>query len=75
MPGFHAFIVKTISITNAWYKGKVCWYPHANKLLHHIDKMCWYPHANNSPILNNVTQTYHNKNIIIPVPNKVTAVR
>ena len=33
MPGFHAFIAMTISITNAWYKGKVHWYPHANKLL------------------------------------------
>ena len=27
---------------NAWYKGKdirkMCWYPHGNKLLHHIEK-------------------------------------
>ena len=28
----------TISITNAWYKGKVRWYPHAIKLLHHTKK-------------------------------------
>ena len=28
----------TISITNAWYKGKVRWYPHAIKLLHHTEK-------------------------------------
>ena len=33
MPGFHAFIANTISMINAWYKGKVRWYPHANKLL------------------------------------------
>ena len=33
MPGFHAFIANAISMINAWYKGKVCWYPHANKLL------------------------------------------
>ena len=33
MPGFHAFIANTISMINAWYKGKVGWYPHANKLL------------------------------------------
>ena len=38
MPGFHAFIAKAISITNAWYKGKVRWYPHAIKLLHHTEK-------------------------------------
>ena len=33
MPGFHAFIANAISMINAWYKGKVRWYPHANNLL------------------------------------------
>ena len=25
--GISAPLARTISITNAWYKGKVCWYP------------------------------------------------
>ena len=31
MPGFHAFIANTISITNAWYEGKVRGYPLISK--------------------------------------------
>ena len=56
MPGFHAFIANAISMINAWYKGKVCWYPHAIKLLHHTEKYAflnateqhfyiWEPHC------------------------------
>ena len=36
--GIPCSIAMTISITNAWYQGKVCWYPHAIKLVHHTEK-------------------------------------
>ena len=42
MPGFHAPIAKTISMINAWYKGKDIrknvLVPHADKLLHHTEE-------------------------------------
>ena len=42
MSGFHALIAKTISMINAWYKGKDIrknvLIPHADKLLHHTEE-------------------------------------